>query len=220
MKQYKRFFPTGVGLATFASLSTMAAGAMTAGAIAQDLNCNSPQTQAEMNYCSGLDYEKADRKLNQVYQRLQPELTTANRQYLVNAQRAWIKFRDSDCELARSQFEGGSIAPLIQNTCLTEATDQRTRHLGIYYSGLVPQAVGGDYPNTDRWLNETYQEVRDSMQEAMRNRLIEAQLAWIKFRDENCQFEEAYVSSSQDNCLTRMTAQRTLELSSFIERTP
>ena len=215
MKWHKRLFPTGVSLATLVGLSTMAAGA-----IAQELNCNNPQTQLEMNYCSGLDYKKADQRLNQVYRRLRPEVPTARRQYLVNTQLAWIKFRDTDCELARSQFEGGSIAPLIQNTCLTDATDKRSGELETYYNGLVPQAAGSDYQAADRQLNETYQQVRDSLQGARRNRLTDAQLAWIEFRDENCKFEAAYVPGSQNTCLIRMTEQRTLELSDLMEIAP
>lgn len=215
MKWHHRVFPTGVGLATLVGLSTMAARA-----IAQELNCNNPQTQAEMNYCSALDYQTADQRLNQVYQQLRPELPAASREDLVNAQRAWIKLRDADCELARSQFEGGSIAPLIHNTCLSGATNKRTRELEIYYNGLVPQAGGSDYQAADRWLNETYQQVRSFLQGETGDRLTEAELAWIEFRDKSCQFEAAYVSGSKDTCLIRMTEERTLELSNLMEMTP
>jgi len=42
--------------------------------LAQKLNCNNAQTQAEINRCTQLSYQNADKKLNQVYQQLLPKL--------------------------------------------------------------------------------------------------------------------------------------------------
>lgn len=100
--------------------------------LAQRLNCNNPQTQAEITQCSGLSAQKADKKLNQVYKNLMPKLPKFRQQKLIAAQQAWIKFRDRSCEFERSGFEGGSIAPSIYAGCVEQATLQRIEQLENY----------------------------------------------------------------------------------------
>ena len=100
--------------------------------LAQNPNCNNPQTQSEMNICASIAYQNADRKLNQVYRQLLPKLSAARKQKLIAAQQAWIKFRDSSCEFERSAYEGGSLAPMIYGNCLAAVTEQRTKDLRRY----------------------------------------------------------------------------------------
>ncbi len=100
--------------------------------LAQNPNCNNPQTQSEMNICASIAYQNADRKLNQVYRQLLPKLSAARKQKLIAAQQAWIKFRDSSCEFERSAYEGGSLAPMIYGFCLADVTEQRTKDLRRY----------------------------------------------------------------------------------------
>ncbi|GCA75023.1 hypothetical protein MiTe_01852 [Microcystis aeruginosa NIES-2520] len=100
--------------------------------LAQNPNCNNPQTQSEMNICASIAYQNADRKLNQVYRQLLPKLSAARKQKLIAAQQAWIKFRDSSCEFERSAYEGGSLAPMIYGFCLANVTEQRTKDLRRY----------------------------------------------------------------------------------------
>ncbi|MBE9227355.1 lysozyme inhibitor LprI family protein [Phormidium sp. LEGE 05292] len=100
--------------------------------VAQQPNCKDPQTQLEINICAGIEYRNADKRLNQVYQQLMPKLSAARKQKFILAQRAWINFRDANCEFERSQFEGGTIAPAIQAGCLTQLTKTRTAQLEKY----------------------------------------------------------------------------------------
>jgi len=100
--------------------------------LAQQLNCENPQVQSEMNICAGLSYERADKKLNQLYRQLLPKLSPARRQKLITAQQAWVKFRDTSCEFERSAYEGGSIAPTIQAGCWEKLTLQRTQEIQAY----------------------------------------------------------------------------------------
>jgi uncharacterized protein YecT (DUF1311 family) len=78
-------------------------------------------TQMEMNACAASDYSRADEELNAVWRKLPKS------KELLAAQRAWIAYRDAECSFRRAQFEGGSIAPLIYATCLSELTRQRTK---------------------------------------------------------------------------------------------
>ena len=87
------------------------------------------QTQLEMNQTAQKKYEKADKELNKVYSILIKSLDKTEAQILIKAQKCWIKFRDSHCEFESSQYEGGSIKPLIYSTCLEELTKKRITEL-------------------------------------------------------------------------------------------
>jgi uncharacterized protein YecT (DUF1311 family) len=100
--------------------------------LTQTLNCNNAQTQLEINVCADLFYQNADKKLNQVYQKLLPKLPKSRQQKLIDAQLAWVKFRDASCEFERSGYEGGTIAPAIYSACLEKFTKQRTQQLRDY----------------------------------------------------------------------------------------
>lgn len=132
-----QLFPVIVSLATLISFGTAdvtKAGSTDISGVqfAQRFNCNNPQTQTEMNACAGLAYQQAEKKLNQVYQQLLPQLSSSRRQKLISAQQAWIKFRDSSCAFERSEVEGGTMAPLIYSSCLADVTEQRTQRLQEY----------------------------------------------------------------------------------------
>lgn len=106
----------------------------------QGFDCSKPQeTQLGMNICAGEDYKKADVALNAAYQRAQASMKSfldydadkakAGKKKLVEAQRAWIKFRDAACEVEGLSAEGGTIQPLLISTCLTKLTKRRTTDL-------------------------------------------------------------------------------------------
>ena len=97
--------------------------------IAQNVNCNSPQTTLEMRVCAGQNYEKADRKLNQVYQQLKPKLDKSQQKKLVDAQLAWIQFRDKTCAFSGAFAEGGTLEPVLKMNCLADVTEQRVKDL-------------------------------------------------------------------------------------------
>ena len=100
--------------------------------IAQNFNCNNPQTTTAMKVCAGENYKKADKKLNQVYQQLKPKLRTSQQNRLIDAQRAWIQFRDKSCAFEGAFAEGGSLEPVLKTSCLTDVTEQRVKDLQGY----------------------------------------------------------------------------------------
>lgn len=81
------------------------------------------ETQMEMNECAGAAYEKADKRLNQVYRKLEktPEL--------VASEKAWIAFRDAECKYQASSVEGGSMQPMVYANCLQSLTEDRIKQL-------------------------------------------------------------------------------------------
>jgi uncharacterized protein YecT (DUF1311 family) len=57
---------------------------------------------------------------------------STGKKLLVEAQRAWIKYKETNCKSATDQYRGGSIQPLIYYSCLTELTEERTGKLKEY----------------------------------------------------------------------------------------
>ena len=100
--------------------------------VAQQPNCKNPQTTLDMNVCSTLEFEAADSKLNQVYQQLQAKISSRQKQKLTAAQRTWITFRDQNCEYAKGQFEGGTLAASTYGYCRARVTQDRIKDLEGY----------------------------------------------------------------------------------------
>jgi uncharacterized protein YecT (DUF1311 family) len=78
-----------------------------------------------MNETANANYKKADAQLNKVYKQLMTILTKKEKPLLIQAEKDWVKFRDSHCKFEASLYEGGSIQPLIYSTCLEELTKKR-----------------------------------------------------------------------------------------------
>jgi uncharacterized protein YecT (DUF1311 family) len=120
----------------FAATTLIPALLMIAGgmgtALAQD--CNDAPTQAEMTECAAKAYEQSDHKLNEAYRKITsrladlPEVKTS----LTKAQRAWISFRDAQCEFTNAQAGGGTLYATLINQCLTDMTNQRVEALETF----------------------------------------------------------------------------------------
>src|SRR6266516_2580803 len=91
--------------------------------------CADPQSQAEMNMCAGEKYKAADATLNKVYRQLVSMLNAEEKLQLKEAQTAWLKYRDTNCDFVSDQYKGGSIRPSILGYCITEMTQNRTDEL-------------------------------------------------------------------------------------------
>ena len=48
---------------------------------------------------------------------------------LKEAQTAWIKYRDANCQFVGDQYKGGSMRPMIAALCLADVTKRRTTEL-------------------------------------------------------------------------------------------
>ncbi len=88
--------------------------------------------QPAMNACAYEEYARQDGRLNQAYVMVMRRQSAAGKAKLRTSQRAWIKTRDRTCEAERMDYDGGSIAPLIFHTCMTNQTISRTIWLEKY----------------------------------------------------------------------------------------
>jgi uncharacterized protein YecT (DUF1311 family) len=90
--------------------------------------CPDAITQLDLNRCSGEQFRKSDKRLNEVYKRILAQLKSADRTNLIQAQRAWLKYRAGSC-WAERQFKGGSLAPTREAFCLQDITEARIKEL-------------------------------------------------------------------------------------------
>jgi uncharacterized protein YecT (DUF1311 family) len=83
-------------------------------------------------------YDKVDKELNSVYNTLKKELNETDKKNLIDAQKAWIKFRDLNCKF-KSQDPGDGGGPYINKfkiDCLIQSTKERTKELKNLIGGL------------------------------------------------------------------------------------
>lgn len=108
-------------------------------------DCTEALSTVEMNNCAASEFEKADAELNRVYQDAladipkmamdEPPFDAKSWEEALRAsQRAWIAFRDAECEDHVEKFwTGGSGATVEIIGCKTEKTEQRTKELKQRY---------------------------------------------------------------------------------------
>ena len=73
---------------------------------------------------------RQDARLNENYKRLISNLTTERKNALIEAQRAWIRYRDANCGFYADP-EGGSAARMAANECILNATADRAKELQL-----------------------------------------------------------------------------------------
>ena len=101
--------------------------------------CTTQSNTIEINECLTQRLKDRDKTLNAEYQsllrRLKPSDTFDQidypraRRHLIDSQRAWITFRDNDCQGRFVLYELGTIRAAVALTCQIEHTERRTRDL-------------------------------------------------------------------------------------------
>lgn len=97
-------------------------------------NCGDLTNQTDMNICAGKAYEKSDAELNSLYKQIEARLKddADTTKLLVTAQRAWVAFRDAECNFSSSEVSGGTAYPFISSSCLDNMTQIRIGNLKGY----------------------------------------------------------------------------------------
>lgn len=98
-------------------------------------SCDKGDTsQAGLNECYGKAYKKSDDELNALYKQITARLkdNAAAAKLLVTAQKAWVTFRDAECNFSTSNSAQGSVYPMVQSICLDGLTSQRIKDLKSY----------------------------------------------------------------------------------------
>jgi uncharacterized protein YecT (DUF1311 family) len=107
--------------------------AMPALALAAD-KCADATDQATMNACADAAFKQSDKTLNALYRQIEARLKDdANtKKLLVQAQQAWVKFRDAECSFRTSASAGGTVAPMLISICLDGLTQSRVQDFESY----------------------------------------------------------------------------------------
>ena len=95
------------------------------------------QSQQAMNMCAGEAYQRADKALNARWAKVLAIYgeDAESKKLLLDGQRAWLTYRDAQCNLAALDSKGGSIWLLINSGCLAALTRQRTKELAELIDG-------------------------------------------------------------------------------------
>jgi uncharacterized protein YecT (DUF1311 family) len=83
--------------------------------------------------CIVAETSRQDNQLNDNYKRLISKISPKRKEALLSAQRAWIRFRDANCNFY-GDAEGGTSARLSADECLLNATADRAKELKL----LIP----------------------------------------------------------------------------------
>jgi uncharacterized protein YecT (DUF1311 family) len=83
----------------------------------------------DMLDCSADELRRQDALLNTTYRKLMTSLSPQQREELKEAQRTWIKYRDTSCSLMRSVEGGGTLSAVIGSGCVLEETARRAKWL-------------------------------------------------------------------------------------------
>ncbi|MGD9947024.1 MAG: lysozyme inhibitor LprI family protein [Desulfobulbus sp.] len=83
--------------------------------------------------CIHQETERQDLRLNKAYKMVMETLTPERKNELKKAQRAWIAFRDGNCQFYADP-EGGSIAGISANDCYLRATASRASELESFFN--------------------------------------------------------------------------------------
>ncbi|MEM9804874.1 MAG: lysozyme inhibitor LprI family protein [Cyanobacteria bacterium P01_D01_bin.56] len=170
-------------------------------------DCGALETQQAMNQCVADNYAVADQQLNEVYQQVRQKLNESAQQQLMDAEEQWISFRDAQCAFESKYFEGGSIASLIQSSCLEQLTDNRIAELK---QSVKP---GISFESADTQLNQVYQRVKASAEDPQGEALTDVQLSWLDYRDSHCEYEATLpVGADIKTCMAAMTETRVWQL--------
>jgi uncharacterized protein YecT (DUF1311 family) len=94
------------------------------------IDCKSPNlNQMQLDQCAGQDFTAADAKLNVLYKTMMSKYDTANGAKLKAAERAWIAWRDAECDFETNGTTGGSINAMEDTMCRTGKTNARIKEL-------------------------------------------------------------------------------------------
>lgn len=89
---------------------------------------NPDSTTLGLRECIGEEFKRQDARLNGAYAQAMRSLDTAAQARLRIAQRAWIAFRDADCQAVLAA-NGGTMAPMLADLCYLDRTTQRADEL-------------------------------------------------------------------------------------------
>ncbi|MES2191633.1 MAG: lysozyme inhibitor LprI family protein [Pseudomonadota bacterium] len=109
------------------------------------VDCRNSSDSLELLYCAAGELQKTDAELNRLYQSILKKMMKPNdedadykaaQKSFIEAQRAWLKFKKSDCEVSGYLNLKGSIQSNEIVNCELRHTKNRVSDLGFYLNSL------------------------------------------------------------------------------------
>lgn len=125
----------------FVCAITLTLGLISMGVQASENACfERAQTQNQLNECAFLSWKSSDVELNRLYQEMGDRLRgdEVARKSMVDAQRKWLMYRDSECAFQTLRTAGGTMQPMRKNICMAELTRNRV----MDFQNLLSCAAG------------------------------------------------------------------------------
>ncbi|MBO1909524.1 DUF1311 domain-containing protein [Microvirga sp. 3-52] len=102
-------------------------------ALAAD-KCANAVDQATMNVCADAAFKQSDKMLNELYRQIEARLKddADTKKLLVQAQQAWVTFRDAECSFRTSTSAGGTVTSMLASMCMDGLTQSRVKDFENY----------------------------------------------------------------------------------------
>jgi len=95
----------------------------------QDCMDHAGYVDAQMSICEDDEFARQDAGLNLAYRSLIATLSPVRKIALQKAERAWITFRDAQCEFEASNDANATLGPLVYSSCRKLLTYERKQDL-------------------------------------------------------------------------------------------
>jgi uncharacterized protein YecT (DUF1311 family) len=104
---------------------------------APDSPCKANETTVDLANCLWKAWQREDGELNRYYAVVQEHLQPDELADLRSAEKAWIGFRDLNCNAEKALYEGGTAPGPAYNACKEAMTRHRLAELKTMYGWRV-----------------------------------------------------------------------------------
>ena len=108
-------------------------------ALSDDFNCDEAMTTPQVNYCAGVELEKAQHEMN-AYLVKSKEHNNGDLELIKSinvAQKAWLLYADAHCDSIYTQWRDGTIRGVMSLSCKTKVTKQRTHEIWANFLAYI-----------------------------------------------------------------------------------
>lgn len=103
----------------------------------QEQRCPDARTTVAMRECLTRELGRADRALDSLVDSFRAVLGDLAGRRLLSATDRWKAYRTSECDAVQRSFEGGTVGPVAQLSCLLDLAEDRRTRLGAFYATLA-----------------------------------------------------------------------------------
>jgi uncharacterized protein YecT (DUF1311 family) len=159
----------------------------TSGAIAQghSLYCEQADSTATTQKCLKRHLDSSQKRLSDVYKKLNDELESEKQNELSVLQKSWLTYRDAECMWEAENSKTPSLKHINELSCMARVTEDRADILNVIYDDEADQENVREYGSFPRWMNVVAKE----------NPSIHWNYGNRKGMDLDCDGEDEYVMS-------------------------